>query len=403
MTDATRKRTLIWGGIALVAALLLFLALRPPAVSVEVAAAARPPMSVTLDHEGRTRVHDRYRVSAPVAGRVRRIELEPGDAVTGGETVVATLAPSAPIPLDSRSRAEAEAAAAVGKTELTRAEAAAAEAEARAALARNELDRRKGLAAQGLISASELEAVATAARSAEEAFAAARAAVGSARHNLAAARARLLEPAESDGGRTVVSLRAPIDGVVLQRLHESQSPVAAGTPLVEIANLDDLETASDYLSSDAVEIRPGMPVEIDQWGGGTPLKGVVRRVEPFGFTKISALGVEEQRVWVITSFTDPRAAWKSLGDGYRVETRVETWHGADVLQVPEGALFRKGEGWALFTDDDGRARLKEVEVGHRDGLKAEILSGIVAGNPVIVNPSDDVADGTRVTRSEGSV
>ncbi len=197
----------------------------------------------------------------------------------------------------------------------------------------------------------------------------------------------------------MVSLQAPIDGVVLQRLHESQSPVAAGTPLLEIANLDDLETASDYLSSDAVEIRPGMPVEIAQWGGGEPLKGVVRRVEPHGFTKISALGVEEQRVWVITRFTDPRSAWKSLGDGYRVETRVETWHGDQVLQVPEGALFRKADGWALFTDDGGRARLKEVKVGHRDGLKAEILSGLEEGTPVIVNPSDDVADGTRVTKS----
>ena len=197
----------------------------------------------------------------------------------------------------------------------------------------------------------------------------------------------------------MVSLQAPIDGVVLQRLHESQSPVAAGTPLLEIANLDDLETASDYLSADAVEIRAGMPVEIAQWGGGEPLKGVVRRVEPHGFTKISALGVEEQRVWVITSFTDPRSAWKSLGDGYRVETRVETWHGDQVLQVPEGALFRKADGWALFTDDDGRARLKEVKVGHRDGLKAEILSGLEEGTPVIVNPSDDVADGTRVTKS----
>jgi HlyD family secretion protein len=399
MTDASRRRLLIWGGIALVALVALFFALRPPAVSVEVAAAARGPMRVTLDHEGRTRVRDRYAVSAPVAGTVRRIELEPGDPVVGGETVVATFAPSEPIPLDARSRAEAEAAAAAAKTELDRAEASAAAAEAEAKRAGNELDRRKGLAAQGVVSASELEAAETAAKSAEEASAAARAAVGSARHQLAAARARLLEPADSVGGRTVVSLKAPIDGVVLQRLHESQAPVAAGTPLLELANLDDLETASDYLSADAVEIRAGMPVEIDQWGGSDPLKGVVRKVEPYGFTKISALGVEEQRVWVITSFTDPRTAWQHLGDGYRVETKVETWHGDDVLQVPEGALFRRGDGWALFTDDDGRARLKDVKVGHRDGLKAEILSGLDEGAPVIVNPSDDVADGTRVAKS----
>jgi len=399
MIDTTRKRILIWGGLGLAAALLLFFALRPPAVSVEVAAAARGPMRVTLDHEGKTRVHDRYTVSAPVAGTVRRIELEPGDPVIGGETVVATFAPSAPIPLDSRTRAEAEAAEAAGRTELERAKAAAAAAAAQAELARSELDRRRGLATAGVVSASELEAAETAARGAEEALAAERAAVGSARHNLAAARARLLEPTGEDGSRTVVSLKAPIDGVVLRRLHESQSPVAAGEPLLEIANLEDLETVSDYLSADAVEIRPGMAVDIDQWGGGGTLKGVVRRVEPYGFTKISALGVEEQRVNVIASFTDPRSAWQSLGDGYRVETRVEIWHDDQVLQVPEGALFRRGDGWALFTDEDGRAHSNQVQVGHRDGLHAEILAGISEGAAVIVNPSDDVSDGARVTGS----
>ncbi len=402
MTKETRKRIWIWGGAGLTVALVLYAVLRPAAIPVEVAPAERGTLRVTLDHEGKTRVHDRYLVSAPVAGTLRRIALEPGDGVVGGETVVATFAPGEPIPLDPRSRAEGQAEAAAAQAELGRTQALEAAAAAEAKRAADELARLRRLAAGGVVATSDLEAAEATARSAAEGVVAAQAAVSSARHQLAAARARLLEPSREGGARTVVTLRAPVDGVVLRRLHESESPVAAGEPLLEIADLADLETVSDYLSADAVAIRPGMPVAIEQWGGDEPLRGVVRRVEPLGFTKISALGVEEQRVNVVCSFADPRSAWKALGDGYRVETRIEVWRGDGVVLVPEGSLFRHGGGWALFVEDGSRARLRPVEVGHRDGFQAEIVSGLDAGTTVIVNPSDDVADGARVTRSVSS-
>jgi len=221
-------------------------------------------------------------------------------------------------------------------------------------------------------------------------------AVAQARHDLEAARARLVGERAAAAGRDVV-LRSPVDGVVLRRHRESQSVVPAGERLLEIGDPRRLEIVTDLLSSDAVKVAPGDAVLIEQWGGGRTLHGRVRRVEPAGFTKVSALGVEEQRVNVILDFADPQEAWRALGDGYRVEVRVVTWRGEDVLKVPTGSLFRRGEEWALFVAVEGRARLRTVRLGARNGAEAQILSGVEAGERVVRFPPDTLQDGDRIT------
>jgi HlyD family secretion protein len=183
-------------------------------------------------------------------------------------------------------------------------------------------------------------------------------------------------------------------------MRESEADVPQGEPLLEVADLRSLEVMADYLSTDAVRVEPGMPAEIDQWGGGRPLPARVRRVEPSGFMKLSALGVEEQRVWVILDFADPQGAWKALGDGYRVEARVITWQEPNVVRCPTASLFRSGEGWAVFAVKEGVAERRRVEVGQRNGLSAEVLRGLEPGDRVIVHPPDKVSDGTRVEERE---
>jgi HlyD family secretion protein len=218
-------------------------------------------------------------------------------------------------------------------------------------------------------------------------------------------RVRLMDM-EGDGSgaevRHPITIHSPVDGVVLRRLRESESPVQAGEPLLEVADPSRLEIVADFLSKDAVRIEPGQRVLIEQWGGETPLRGRVRRVEPSGFTKISALGVEEQRVNVIIDFEDPRSAWDALGDGFRVEVQVITWQGDDVLQVPTSALFRHQDGWAVFAEENGQAHLMTVEVGHRNALAAEVLGGLEAGRRVIVHPADTITDGAAVAERDMS-
>ncbi len=406
MKAASRRRVVVWGGAGLVIAAALGFAIAPRPVPVDVAKVIRGRLVVTLDHEGKTRVRERYSVAAPLPGRVLRIELEPGDRVRGGETVVATIMPASPTLLDARSRAEATARvkAAEAAVERARADYAAAGVQHRHALA--EQARQQGLEAEGVVTARDREAAETLAAVRARTLEAADAGVRAATHDLSAARATLVELAEgrsiaarSTGGR-VVAVRAPVDGVVLARLHESEAIVPQGTPLVEIADLGSLELIADFLSADVVRMRPGMRVVIEQWGGRDALAGRVRRVEPAAFLKVSALGVEEQRVWVVIDFDNPRDAWQELGDGYRVEARVVVWERDGVLKVPTSSLFRHGDGWAVFTVSDGRARLRPVDIGQRNGIAAEVTGGIELGAEVIVHPSDEVMDGVRVTERQ---
>jgi len=392
------KNGKLLGGAALVA-VLLAVGLWPSAVPVDTARVARGPLRVTVDEEGETRVRDRFVVSAPVAGRVQRIRLEPGDPVGRGRTVLATVLPADPAPLDARSRAEAEAAVAAAASAAGTARAERERALTALRLARSELDRVAALAEARIVSALELETRQASARAAEEALRAAEFAVATAEHQLAMARARLVQAggARANPGGAPIAIRAPIDGVVLKRLRESESVVPAGEPLLELGDPAQLEIVADLLSTDAVKVRPGARVLVEQWGGDRTIRGRVRRVEPSGFMKISALGVEEQRVNVVVDFDDPIDAWRTLGDGYRVEVRIVIWEETDVLKAPTSSLFRRGDDWAVFVVDGGRARLRTVKVGRRNGLEAQVLSGLEAGDEVVVHPSDTLHDGARIT------
>ncbi len=402
MTKTTKRRIAFWGTIGVALAGALAVMTRPRPVPVDFAVVARGSMVETLDHEGRTRVRERYVVSAPVAGRVLRIELRPGDRVVAHRTVIATFAPGASSLLDARSRAGATSRVSEAEALLEQAKAQREQVRVQSLHAIEERDRARNLTQFGLMTTEGQQAAETQAVAGQRALDAADAAVQAATHEVEAARAMLVEPGSGSPGTpapaasgVTLTLRSPIDGIVLERHRESESVVMQGEPLVTVADTAALEVVADFLSSDAVRIRPGMRALIDQWGGAQPLDAVVRRVEPAAFLKVSALGVEEQRVWVVLDFRDASAG-RALGDGYRVEARVVTWEGSDVTKVPVSSLFRRGEGWAVFVEEGALARERPVRIGHRNGTFAEVLSGVSAGTKVIVYPPDTVSDGTRI-------
>jgi len=369
----------------------------PRPLVVEAFAAERAPMTVTVEEEGRTRVRDRFVVSAPVAGYLRRITLDVGDPVEQG-AVVASLEPLRPQVLDPRSRAEAEARVAAAEASLEAAREQVAAARAQAEFSRAEYERRAALLAAERISQEEVDLARTRWVQAQANLRSAQFAVDVAAFGLQAARTALEYSAAQENASPpeLVTLRAPVAGRVLALHRESEGVVEAGEPLLELGDPAALEVVVEVLSPDAVRIEPDTAVVLERWGGGSLLQGRVRLVEPVGFTEISALGVEEQRVPVIVDLTSPREEWQRLGDGYRVEARFILWAEEDVLQIPTSALFRTGEGWAVFLLGDGRAQLRPVEVGRRTGLRAQILSGLEPGDLVIVHPDDRIADGVRV-------
>jgi HlyD family secretion protein len=390
------KNPRLWMVVLIVGAIGA-VAVWPESLEVDIVAVERRPMQVTIDEEGETRVRDRFVVSAPVAGRLQRIELEPGDQVSKG-TVVARLVPTDAPLLDPRTRAEYGAAVEAARAAVAQAQAERDRSAATLEQSRNVLRRRDQLVEAGAVAREDLETARRDVATAESALRAADAAVAQANHQLELARARLQTPSGS-GGR-VIELRAPVDGVILKRTHESEAVVPAGESLLDIGDPFRIEVVSDLLSTDAVRVSPGMPVQIEQWGGGHPIEARVRRVEPSGFMKVSALGVEEQRVNVIIDFADTGAAVKSLGDGYRVEVRVVQWQADNVVTAPVGALFRRGDGWAVFAVDGDTARLREVELGHRNNEVGEILKGLEPGERVVLHPPDTLTDGARVKKRE---
>lgn len=381
--------------LAAIPAVLLAVALWPRSVAVDVETVTRGPLTVTIDEDGDTRVHHRFVVSAPLAGRVERIELHPGDAVRKGVTVVARLRPEAAQLLDARSRAEA--AAAVDAARAVAGRAGAEEQRARAALelAASDLKREEALSASGLTTRQALETRRSAVVAARESLSAAGFAAASAAADLERARARL-RPTAIDGGDRVVTVLAPVDGVVLRLFLDSESVVAPGARLLEIGDPSHVEVVADLLSSDAVRVKPGMRAALTDWGGEPPMGGTVERVEPAGFTKVSALGVEEQRVNVIIDVDDDAAAWKAMGDGFRVEVKIAVWEAPDVVTVPTSALFRAGDEWAVFVADGGRARRTVLTLGHRTALAAEVTAGLAPGTRVVVHPPDTLTDGQRI-------
>ena len=379
-------------GALLIVAALGAAAVWPERIEVDTARVVRGPLEVTIDEEGETRVRERFIVSAPVAGRLQRVELEPGDPVVCARTIVARLVPAAPPLLDTRTRGElnaaVEAARAAGGEARARRDRAVATLERTQSAAR----RQATLSESGAISRDELEMAQTAMRTAESELRAAEFAVSRTDQEVRLARARLVAPA---AGGSVVEVRAPVDGVVLRRLRESESVVPAGEPLIEIGDPQQLDVVVDLLSTDATRVSTDDIVWIEDWGGDRPLAARVRRVEPSGFMKVSALGVEERRVNAIIDFTEPFGA-QLLGDGYRVEVRIVVWRQADVLKVPVGALFRHGDGWAVFEVDHGRARSRTVSIGERNDKEAQILRGLHAEQSVVLHPPDTLADGARI-------
>lgn len=388
-------------GIFIVSALVL-LAIAwgfwPRPVLIETDEVTRRPLQVTVEEEGRTRVKDHFVLFAPVAGYLRRIELEVGDPAPFGESL-ALLDPLRPAVLDPRARAEAEARVAAARSSLRRTQAAAQQAEAEAELAAEEFRRREDMLARHLISRSEFDQARSRTRAMDAARVAAAAAVEVTRFELEAASATLRYSAAAVGeGEPVepVPVRSPVEGRVLKVVQESAGVVAAGQPLLEVGDPGRLEVAVEVLSRDAVRIAPGGRVLFERWGGDEALEGVVLTVEPTGFTKISALGVEEQRVLVIADISSPPATWQRLGDGYRVEAKFIVWEREDALTVPASALFRRDDGWAVFVVEGDRAKLRPVRLGPGSGLLTEVLAGLSAGDVVIVHPDDAVEDGVRV-------
>ncbi|MDH3979237.1 MAG: efflux RND transporter periplasmic adaptor subunit [Gammaproteobacteria bacterium] len=369
----------------------------PAPLLVESATVVRAPLSVTVDEEGQTRVKDRFVISAPVAGYLQRIVLEVGDSVTRGQAL-AFMEPLRPEVLDPRSRARAEAQVAAANAAIKSAEQKVSAARAEAGFASNDFKRKQQLQEQSLVSRDALEQAATRSREAAAQLRSAEFSVEVARYELEAAQTALQYSIGSDGdeGLETVALKAPVASQVLQIHHKSEGVVATGEPLLEIGDPSALEVAVDVLSADAVRIQPGTRVQLLRWGGPRVLEAVVRTIEPTGFTHISALGVEEQRVWVIADLVSPYSDWQQLGDGYRVEAQFVLWQDDDVLQVPASALFRHDDSWSVFTIDAGKARLVTVGEGRSNGLATQILDGIGPGERVILHPDDRIADGVRV-------
>lgn len=418
LAPAQRRRlivTIARRGVVVVAALTaiggIVYAFLPATIPVDMAAVVEGPLIVTVREEGKTRIKDRYVVSSPLTGRVMRIELDPGDSAEKGQTLLATVEPAL---LDARALAQAQANVKAAEASLERSQTDLERIQTSCEHAETQFRRVRSLRETGTASPEEYEDAELVYNQCTQEHKAAQFNVSIAEYELEQARAALLraQPADDVDPTQVESvgampaepgrmeIRSPIDGKVLRVFQESAAVVTSGTPLVEVGDPRDLEVEVDVLSEDAVKVEANNRVSIEQWGGGRPLQGRVRTIEPQGFTKISALGVEEQRVNVIIDFDDPPEQRNSLGDGYRVEADIVIWESDKVTKVPTSTLFRRDDRWMVFVVEDGRAKLTHVELGHRNSLEAEVLQGLDPGQAVIVHPGDDVQDGTSVQPRE---
>ncbi len=388
------RRILIW--LLPVAALGLagLWLLQPKPVAVETGAVTEGRFVATVAADGRTRVRERYLVSAPVAGRIERIRLKPGDRVER-DTRLAVLRAAVPALLDPRARAELEERLGAAEAQVEEAEAMVARARLARETAVSDLERTRQLLARGAASAVALERdLATVALAGRDLVAAERRAHAAA-HQKAQAAAALMRSAEP-GSTDMIALTSPIQGVVLRVAIENETAIQAGAAVLELGDLSDLEIVADPLTIDAVQMRPGAPVIIERWGGPADLQGTLRRVEPGGFTKVSALGVEEQRTNVIIDLISPVPMREGLGDNYRVEVRITVAETERATLVPTGALFRRAGGWHVFALVEGRARLRPVELLRRSGDIAALKGGLMPGMAVIVFPPNALADGALV-------
>ena len=387
---AAKRHTRRWlpyaGAVVLVA--LITAGLWPRPIPVETARATIGTLRATVNEQGKTRIKQRYVVSAPVTGQLQRIPFKAGAEVRAGQTMVAVIEPVSPTLLDARTRVATEAKRDTALANLEKARAGQR-------FAASDLRRFEKLHAEKMVSVQELETVQLREASATKEQAAAESALRQVEAEMAEFAGNA--PTGTNTLLDPVQVKAPATGSVLHIFEENSRVVAAGTTLMEIGDPLDIEVVVEVLSRDGAAIPPGTPVELEQWGGGEPLRAKVRLVEPAAFTKISALGVEEQRVNVVADLLTPPDQRRNVGDGFRVEARIIVWEAPDALKVPAGALFRKGDQWAAFVIADGRARLKIVKAGRSSGTETQVLDGLKQGEEVILYPGSRVRDGQRVT------
>ena len=397
MLSLLTNRRVLQGGALM--GVLLVVALWPEPTAVEVGTVTRGALAVTIDGKGETRVHHRFVVAAPVAGTVEPIDLVPGNGVERGKTVVARLHPDLPPQLDAGARAEAAAALEVARTALVLARAEEERASAALELATSELKREQELFEGGLTTQQSLEARRNLVGSAEESVNAARYAAASAEAELNRARAALM-PARMGVAEGTIEVLAAVDGVVLRRFREGEGVVTAGEALVEIGDPSHVEIVAELPPADAAKVEPGMRVDVEHWGGDTPLAAWVERVEEVESTKTPAPGVEEPPSQVIINFEDDRAAWRAMGEGFHVEVRIAIWEAEDVVRVPPEALFQVGEQWAVYVVQNGRAKIALVELGERTNTQVEVRKGLNAGQQVILNAPETLTENGRVAIRE---
>lgn len=389
--------------IAVLAGVLTFV-FWPRSVMVDMGIVAKTPLTVTIDEEAKTRVRDAYVVSAPIAGRVLRVDVEPGDSVTSGETVIARMLPLNPSALDVRTREQATATASAAEAALRLARADLNKAMADKELADLDYDRARKLYKSGTVAQAALDRANRVWRASRASLDTSKAAISMREAELANTRAQLISfnetpmpQVDTPAGEKVIPLTAPVTGRILRVMQKSETTLSAGTPILEIGDIsNDLEIVVELLSTDAVQVRAGNRVLIEKWGQPYALHGLVERVEPWGFTKYSALGVEEQRVNAIIKFEDPVEKRQNLGHGFRVETRIIVWEAENALTVPASALFRQKGHWAVFTVVDGKAKYTSVDIGHSNGNYAEIINGLNEKDQIVLYPGPAIVDGVAV-------
>ncbi|MEL0437182.1 efflux RND transporter periplasmic adaptor subunit [Phycobacter sp. K97] len=393
-----RTRTVVMAGLALlVTGTLGYIALRPEPVAVDLHEIGRGPLQVTVNADGKTRIREIYAVSAPITGTAQRAPVRVGDVVTAGETVVAVLKPAAANLLDARSRSQAEAAVREAEAGLAVARSKMRQASETLTLSESEFKRADTLVQRGVVSKTRLEELEQKLHIDRAAMTAAVSALEMAKGTLDRARAALIEPGAPEAGSSCcLTVTAPMSGQVLTVDVMSEQTVLAGTRLISLGDPSDLEIVADLLSTDAVRLKDGDRAIVERWGGDQNLSARVRRIEPAGYTKVSALGIEEQRVDVILDLTSPPEDYAGMGDGFAVFLRIVEWESDNVLSVPLSAVFRYGADWAVFVEADGLAERKLVTLGRRNDHNAEVLEGLKPGERVILHPSDLISDGTLI-------
>jgi HlyD family secretion protein len=398
MNHVWRRRIFVISIVVIVATLLVY-GFVPKTRDVDIVSVTRGPLQITIEEEGRTRLKDRFTISAPTAGYLRRMNVKVGDTVKKGQ-IVAVLEPLQSQALDPRSRATAEAAVAAAEAALKAATEREKVTAADAAYLEQRQERLKALYDKGSISKDQFDQINSETQKARSLQLSAAAEVNVAKSELERAKVTLRNFSSVKESGNIVEVRSPVSGAVFRVYQESEGAVNIGAPLIDIGNAENLEVLVEVLSSDAVKIKKGTQVLFKRWGNDEPLTGKVRLIEPAGFTKISSLGVEEQRVLVLADITSPREKWNVLGDGFRMEAHFIIWEGENVLQIPASALFRSGKDWAVFVADNGRSSKRVVEIGQRSGLAAQIISGLKENEQIIAYPDDSISEGTKIKQRQ---